>query len=90
MSTIEQITHNYRINDLQRIYPNSDRAFREVVLKRMGNVDSLGYAQEFIRLREQQKLLKAYAEANPTIQDAPEQTDVDFTVRMLQERYGKK
>ncbi|POG12954.1 hypothetical protein BGP82_00370 [Pseudomonas putida] len=90
MKTREELTNDYRINDLQRVLPNSDRAFREIVLKQMGDVDSLGYAKEFIRLKQREELLKAYAEANPTTQDAPEERDVDITVRMLQEKYDKK
>lgn len=89
MKTREELTHDYRINDLQRIYPNSDKAFREVVLKRMGDVDHLGYAKEFVRLRERQELLKAYDEANKA-PDAPQDTDIDITVRILQQKYGVK
>ena len=73
---------------MQRIYPNSDRVFREVVLKQMGDVDSLGYAKEFIHLLKQSELLKAYNEANKA-SEVPKKTDVDITVRILQERYGK-
>jgi hypothetical protein len=88
MRTIEEITHDIRVNDLQRIYPNSDRIFREVVLKQMGDVDSLGYAKEFIRLQKQSELLKAYNDAS-RVRETPQETDVDITVRILQEKYGK-
>ena len=88
MRTIEEITRDVRINDLQRIYPNSDRMFRELVLKRMGSVDSLGYATEFIRLQRQSELLKAYDEANQA-PEVPQETDIDITVRILKTRYGK-
>lgn len=89
MRTIEEITHDIRINDLQRIYPNSDRIFREVVLKQMGEVDSLGYAKEFIRLQKEDELYKAYCEANKA-PEMPQETGVDITVRILKERYGKQ
>lgn len=88
MRTIEEITHDIRVNDLQRIYPNSDRIFREVVLKRMGDVNSLDYAKEFIRLQKQAELLKTYDEANKA-PEAPQETDIDITVRILKEKYGK-
>lgn len=88
MRTIEEITHDIRINDLQRIYPNSDRIFREVVLKQMGDMDSLGYAKEFIRLQKQSELLKAYNEANKA-PEVPQETDIYFTVRILKEKYDK-
>lgn len=88
MRTIEEITCDVRVNDLQKIYPNSDRVFREVILKRMGDVDSIGYAKEFIRLQKQAELLKAYNEANKS-PEAPQETDIDITVRILKEKYGK-
>jgi hypothetical protein len=88
MRTIEKITHDIRVNDLQKIYPNSDRMFREIVLKRMGNVDHLDYAKEFIRLQKQAELLKAYDEVNKA-PEVPQDTDIDITVRILQEKYGK-
>lgn len=88
MRTIAEITHDIRVNDLQRIYPNSDRIFREVVLKRMGDVNSLGYAKEFIRLQKQAEFLKAYDEAN-NAPEAPQETDIDITVRILKEKFGK-
>ena len=88
MRTIEEITHDIRVSDLQRIYPNSSRLFREVVLKRMGDLDSLGYAKEFIRRQKQAELLKAYDEAN-RVPETPQETDVDITIRILQEKYGK-
>lgn len=88
MITIEEITRDVRANDLQRIYPDSDRVFREVVLKQMGDVDCTGYAKEFIRLRKQAELLNAYTEANKA-PEAPLETDIDITVRILKERYNK-
>lgn len=88
MRTIEEITRDVRINDLQRIYPNSDRMFRELVLKRMGDVDSIGYAKEFIRLQKKSELLMAYDEANQA-PEVPQETDIDITVRILKTRYGK-
>ncbi len=88
MRTIEEITRDVRVNDLQRIYPNSDRAFREVILKQMGDIDSIGYAKEFVRLQKQSELLKAYNKAN-RVPETPQETDIDITVRILQEKYGK-
>ncbi|MCP1454574.1 hypothetical protein [Pseudomonas kilonensis] len=88
MKTIEEITHDIRVSDLQRIYPNSDRIFREIILKRMGDVDSLGYAKEFIRLQKQSEFLKAYNEAN-RVPETPQETDIDITLRILKEKYGK-
>ena len=88
MITIEEITHDVRVNDLQRIYPDSDRVFRELVLKQMGDVDSTGYAKEFIRLQKQAELLNAYTEVNKA-PEAPLETDIDITVRILKERYNK-
>lgn len=88
MRTIEEITRDIRISELQRIYPHSDRVFREVVLKQMGDVDSIGYAKEFIRLQKQAGLLKAYYEANKA-PEVPLETDTDITVRILKEKYGK-
>jgi hypothetical protein len=88
LRTIAEITHDIRINDLQRIYPNSDRLFREVVLNRMGDVNSLDYAKEFISLQKQAELLKAYDEANKA-PEAPQETDIDITVRILKEKFGK-
>ncbi|MBY8949465.1 hypothetical protein J1G35_26745 [Pseudomonas sp. SH10-3B] len=88
MRAIEEIARDVRINDLQRIYPNSERVFREVVLKQVGDVDSLAYAKEFIRLQKQAELLKAYNEANQ-IPEIPQETDIDITVRILKEKYAK-
>jgi hypothetical protein len=88
MRTIEEITHDIRVRDLQRIYPNSSRLFREVVLKQMGDVHSLGYAKEFIRRQKQAELLKAYDEANKA-PEVPQDTDIDITVRILKEKFGK-
>lgn len=88
MRTIEEITRDIRVSDLQRIYPNSDRVFREVVLKQMGDVDSIGYAKEFVRLQKQAELLKAYTEANKASK-VPQETDIDITVRILKEKFGK-
>lgn len=88
MKTREQLTFDYRVNDLQKIYPNSDRIFREVVLKRMGEVDSLGYAKEFIRLQKQAELLRAYDEANKA-PEVPQETDIDITVRILKQKYAR-
>lgn len=88
MRTIEEITHDIRVRDLQRIYPNSSRLFREVVLKQMGDVDSLGYAKEFIRRQKQAELLKAYDEANKA-PEVPQDTDIDITVLILKEKFGK-
>lgn len=88
MKTREQLTFDYRVNDLQRIFPSSDRIFREVVLKQMGEVDSLGYAKEFIRLQKQAELLRAYDEANKA-PEVPQETDIDITVRILKQKYAR-
>jgi hypothetical protein len=54
----------------------------------MGDVDSLAYAKEFIRLQKQAELLKAYDEANKA-PEVPQEADIDITVRILKEKYGK-
>lgn len=88
MTTREEITFKHRISDLLRIYPQSDRFYREAVLKSMGDVDSLGYAKELIRLKQQAELLKSYGEANK-FPEALKESDIDTTLRILQEKYGK-
>jgi hypothetical protein len=89
MRTIEQITFDYRVNDLCRIYPDTTTEFRAHVVKSMGDVDHLGYAQEFIRLKERNELLKAYREANPIVEEV-QLTSADMTMSILKAKYVKE
>lgn len=89
MKTIEEITFDCRVNDLYKLYPNTTTEFRAHIVKSMGDVDSIGYAQEFIRIKERHELLKAYNEAYPVAEEV-EVTPADRTMQILKAKYGKE
>lgn len=83
----KQIAFDYRVNDLYRLYPNTTTEFRAHLVKSMGDVDALGYATEFFRLKKQVDILKAYQDSKPVeAKDEP----IDRTREILEAKYGKK
>jgi hypothetical protein len=83
----KQIAFDYRVNDLYRLYPNTTTEFRAHIVKSMGDVDALGYAKEFFRLKKQIDILKAYEESKPVEVEAE---PIDRTREILEAKYGKK